>query len=145
MKPHNSTLIVLVIAALSLGAGTITAAPLGTAFTYQGQLTDGGNPANGTYELKFTLFDTNSGGITVAGPRTNSAVGVTNGLFTTAMDLGSGVFTGEARWLNSPRLFRANRSLRRPTRCMRPAPAPRPRPKARRPGWSAISAWRPGP
>ena len=28
-----------------------------TAFTYQGKLTDGGNPANGSYDLQFALFD----------------------------------------------------------------------------------------
>jgi len=30
---------------LVLASGTLTAAPLGTAFTYQGQLTDGGTAA----------------------------------------------------------------------------------------------------
>ena len=29
----------------------------GTAFTYQGRLQDTGEPANGTYDLRFTLFD----------------------------------------------------------------------------------------
>jgi hypothetical protein len=29
-----------------------------TAFTYQGKLTDAGNPANGNYDLQFKLFDT---------------------------------------------------------------------------------------
>jgi hypothetical protein len=29
-----------------------------TVFTYQGKLTDAGNPANGNYDLQFKLFDT---------------------------------------------------------------------------------------
>ena len=29
-----------------------------TSFTYQGRLTDAGNPANGNYDLQFKLFDT---------------------------------------------------------------------------------------
>ncbi len=29
-----------------------------TAFTYQGKLTDGGMPANGTYEFLFKIYDT---------------------------------------------------------------------------------------
>jgi len=35
----------------------------------------------------------------VAGPLTNSATGVTNGLFTVTLDFGPGVFTGPGRWL----------------------------------------------
>ena len=33
-----------------------------TSFTYQGRLTDGGTPANGTYEIQFTLWDASAGG-----------------------------------------------------------------------------------
>ena len=33
-----------------------------TAFTYQGKLTDAGNPANGNYDLQFQLFDSLMGG-----------------------------------------------------------------------------------
>ena len=36
----------------------------------------------------------------MAGPITNSPVGVTNGLFTVTLDFGDGVFTGDARWLD---------------------------------------------
>jgi hypothetical protein len=73
----------------------------GTAFTYQGRLTDGVNPASGIYDLRFTIFDsTNLPGVIVAGPLTNSATGVTNGFFTIALDFGSGPFTsGAPRWL----------------------------------------------
>ena len=34
----------------------------GTGFAYQGKLADNGNPANGTFDLQFTLFDAVSGG-----------------------------------------------------------------------------------
>ena len=66
----------------------------GTAFLYQGSLSDGGQPATGSYDLTFTLFSTNNGGTAVAGPITNSATAVTNGLFMTSLDFGSGVFNG---------------------------------------------------
>ena len=72
----------------------------GTAFTYQGQLSQGGRPANGTYNLAFSLFPTNVGGVVTAGPITNSAVPVTNGLFTVMIDFGPGVFTGGTNWLD---------------------------------------------
>ena len=72
----------------------------GTAFSYQGRLNTAGGPANGTYDLTFTLFNTNTGGILVSGPVTNSAVSVSNGLFTVAVDFGSKPFTlGQRLWL----------------------------------------------
>ena len=70
----------------------------GTAFTYQGLLNDGSAPANGTYNLTFTLYATNTGGAPQAGPITNLATTVSNGLFTTTIDFGN-VFTGGANWL----------------------------------------------
>ena len=72
--------------------------PLGTAFNYQGRLADGGNPANGSYDLKFTLYDADTGPGMVAGPLTNAAVAVSNGLFTVMLDFGN-AFDGNARWL----------------------------------------------
>jgi len=77
----------------------LLAAPLGTAFTYQGKLTDGGQPANGNYDLRFTIYDVPDGGSYIAGPVTNGAVVANDGLFTTALDFGEDVFIGEVRWL----------------------------------------------
>ena len=71
----------------------------GTAFTYQGRLNAGGVPANGPYDLTFGLFKESSGGSAVAGPITNTAVAVSNGLFTVSLDFGAGVFTGTPYWL----------------------------------------------
>jgi len=72
----------------------------GTAFTYQGQLYSNGGVANGSYDLAFTVYDsTNFPGSVIAGPVTNTAVVVSNGLFATILDFGTGVFTGPARWL----------------------------------------------
>lgn len=71
----------------------------GTAFTYQGQLQNNGSPANGNYDLQFSLFNALTNGNQVGITVTNLAVGVTNGLFTTTMDFGPGIFTGNALWL----------------------------------------------
>ena len=71
-----------------------------TAFTYQGQLLSGGAAANGYYDLKLFLYDAETNGNVVAGPITNYAILVSNGLFTTAMDFGPGVFTGADTWLH---------------------------------------------
>src|SRR5882672_8470384 len=71
----------------------------GTAFTYQGRLSDGSQPANGNYDLTFSLFGTSNAGSQVGFTLTHSAVGVSNGLFTVLLDFGIGVFTGADRWL----------------------------------------------
>ncbi len=90
----------LLLALAGLVAGATHLAAQGTAFTYQGWLDDGGNPANGLYDLQFTIYSTASGGSVVAGPLTNAATAVSNGLFTVTLDFGAGVFTGADRWLD---------------------------------------------
>ena len=74
------------------------AAAQGTAFTYQGSLTDGANPANGKYDLRFVLYDSSAGGNQQGAILTNSATAVSNGLFTVTLDF-SDQFPGAARWL----------------------------------------------
>ena len=68
-----------------------------TAFTYQGQLNSSNDAVTGTYDFRFRIFDANSN--VVAGPLTNAPVGVTNGLFTVALDFGASVFNGSSRSL----------------------------------------------
>src|SRR4051812_12994952 len=60
----------------------------GTAFTYQGRLNDGSTAAAGVYDLRFTVFDGSESGTAITGAATNSAVLVTNGLFSVALDFG---------------------------------------------------------
>jgi hypothetical protein len=76
-----------------------TANAQGTAFTYQGRLQNNGLPANGSYNLQFALYTNATSGTIVAGPITNSAVAVTNGLFTVTLDFGSGSWNGQSNWL----------------------------------------------
>ena len=84
---------------LTLNLQPSTASAQGTAFTYQGRLNSGGSPATGNYDLTFSLFSVSTGGSPVAGPLTQTGVGVTNGLFTVLLDYGSGVFNGTTYWL----------------------------------------------
>ena len=74
---------------------------MGSAFTYQGSLNDAGSPADGLYDFQLKLFDD---------PNTETAnqIGATididdldviDGFFTIVLDFGTGVFTGDARWL----------------------------------------------
>jgi len=78
---------------------TVHATALGTAFTYQGRLGDGGAPANGSYDLTLKLYDAVTNGAQVGATADLRAQGVTNGLFTVTLDFGADAFAGEARWL----------------------------------------------
>jgi trimeric autotransporter adhesin len=98
-KLHHLFTVLALLALLTFNLQFSTVHAQGTAFTYQGQLQNSGSPANGTYNLTFTLFGTNTAGVAVAGPITNNAVLVTNGLFTVPLDFVPGVFTGATIWL----------------------------------------------
>jgi hypothetical protein len=83
----------------TLFSSHLIAAPVGTAFTYQGRLNDGLNPANGIYDLTFSIWNAASGPVQVGDTLTNAATPITNGLITITLDFGADVFDGSARWL----------------------------------------------
>jgi hypothetical protein len=89
----------LLAASIALAAPGSQAAPVGTAFTYQGSLRDGGVPAQGTFDLEFTLWDAASGGTALVPVVVVEDVAVDLGLFTVSLDFGAGAFRGDARWL----------------------------------------------
>jgi flagella basal body P-ring formation protein FlgA len=70
-----------------------------TAFTYQGQLRDGGTNANGAYTMIFKLYDAVTSGNQIGSAITNSPT-LGNGLFTVNLNFGAGAFNGSARWLD---------------------------------------------
>jgi hypothetical protein len=78
--------------------GSAALAPLGTAFTYQGRLKDGGSLAGGQYDFYFGLHDHATVDSLVASPVTIANYNVVEGLFTVQLDFGD-VFTGTARYL----------------------------------------------
>jgi hypothetical protein len=84
---------------LALLAGVHHVAAQGTtAFTYQGQLRDGGTNANGAYTMIFKLYDASTNGNQIGAPITNSP-NLFNGLFSVNLDFGAAAFNGNARWL----------------------------------------------
>jgi len=94
MKRHSRFWAVLALSILP-----VSVLAQGTAFTYQGRLVDGGQPANGNYDLQFALMDAPSGGSQIGATLTNAPVTVSNGLFAVLLDFGNGTFSGSARWL----------------------------------------------
>src|ERR1700674_3608762 len=70
----------------------------GTAFTYQGRLTDSGSAPNGRYDLRFILYTADPGG-SQAGPiLTNAATPVSGGVFTVMLDFGA-ILNGSNYWM----------------------------------------------
>ena len=74
-------------------------APVGSGFTYQGQLMDSGAPADGIYDLRFILFDAEVGGSQIGPIVYKGSTVVSGGLFSVELDFGASAFAGEARWL----------------------------------------------
>ena len=98
-KSFQTTITLALLALATLNSQLSTAFAQGTAFTYEGQLYDGTGPANSIYDLRFAIFDAASAGNRVLEPLTNSAVAISNGLFTVTLDFGAGAFDGTPRWL----------------------------------------------
>ena len=76
---------------------SVTAANLGSEYTYQGELKTSGSPANGAYDFEFHLYSVATNGTELA---TNVVddVDVDNGLFNVELDMG-GAFLGDQLWL----------------------------------------------
>ena len=97
MKSNLIRLACLLTALLALAKGIHAQ---GTAFTYQGRLNLNGTPANGSYDLTFSLFAVPSGSNPVPTPFTNSATAISNGLFTVVItSFIDGAFNGTPYWL----------------------------------------------
>ncbi len=87
------------LAATLLFAATGAVLAQGTALTYQGQLNSQGAPANGAFDMTFTLWNAPSGGSQVGNTLTNAGVTASNGQFTATLDFGPNVFMGAGAWL----------------------------------------------
>jgi hypothetical protein len=95
---HNSPS--LIAGFLCLFAGTSLALAQGTAFTYQGRLTEGTNAANGAYDLRFVLYKSEADDAPQVGSTlVQEDTPVSGGVFTATLDFGPTAFNGEPRWL----------------------------------------------
>lgn len=102
---HAAIAITALVALTCLTPVALAQAPVGAAYTYQGQLMDGGSPASGSYNMVFKLFDAATLGnqvgptLTFDGAGGNPpAISVTDGLFAVALDFGA-VYDGDQRFL----------------------------------------------
>src|ERR1039458_4995522 len=82
MKNQIKHLLIALTLLSALNSQLSIAFAQGTAFTYQGRLQNNGSPASGTYNLTFAVFTDSNGVNQVGSTLTNTATGITNGLFT---------------------------------------------------------------
>lgn len=89
--------VVLLLAALT---SSVAAEPIGTGFTYQGELKVQGLSANGSFDFKFELYDVEANGTPVTDPLSKDGVTVSDGIFSVELDYGSGPFVPRKQlWL----------------------------------------------
>lgn len=93
------TILVLALGLMVWSAEVSEAAPMGTAFTYQGRLIDANSAADGLYDFQFKVYDDPDRGSQQGSSVIREDVDVTDGYFTVELDFGSGVFDGNRRWL----------------------------------------------
>ena len=95
------TIMAVVLIAFLGASGAFGGWPVGTAFTYQGRLIDANEPADGLYDLQLKLFDDPNVviGVQKGGTISIDELDVIDGHFTAELDFGTGIFDGEARWL----------------------------------------------
>jgi hypothetical protein len=93
-KVRFAAAIILLVAGGVNGGAT----PLGTAFTYQGQLKQDGVPVNGLTDFEFSLWDQGALGLQI-GLTVTETVSVENGLFTANLDFGEFAFDSAERWV----------------------------------------------
>ncbi|MCP4708116.1 MAG: tail fiber domain-containing protein [Planctomycetes bacterium] len=91
--------LLLLIGVLVLSIIPASQAQIGTAFTYQGRLNDGGTLADGQYDFAFELYSTAAGVGLIATTPVFEDINVYDGRFTLILDFGVSAFPGAARWL----------------------------------------------
>ena len=95
---NASRILLFLLSVLFLLTSVTAQTPVGTLFTYQGRLSDGGNAATGIYDFSLRLFDGPVAGNQVGSTITRNDVAVTGGVFSVSLDFGA-VFGSSARWL----------------------------------------------
>jgi hypothetical protein len=93
----NSLVLMLFALILALPA---KAAPIETAFTYQGSLSQSGGPATGVFDFRFDLFGSPDTGSPLTSSRLLDDVQVVDGVFSVELDFDSGAFVGQQLWLS---------------------------------------------
>jgi len=92
------TKIFLIVAVSLLIVNQVRAQGIGSAFTYQGKLSESGSPVVGEFDFEFKLFIGDTSAVQISSTIKKENVPVTAGAFTVPLDFGD-VFDESQRWL----------------------------------------------
>lgn len=99
---RQTRLIICIGFVFAMVSVSIAGTPLGTGFTYQGQIKQSGLPFTGSASMTFSLYDAGVGG-DFLGTQMLSGVSINGGLFTVILNdsgqFGPSAFNGDRRWL----------------------------------------------
>ena len=90
---------VLAVALLATVGPAAAQEPVGTAFTYQGELEENGGLANGAFNMDFSLWDALAAGNQIGPEVMFNGLPVTDGRFTVELDFGVLAFSTADHWL----------------------------------------------
>jgi hypothetical protein len=102
-----------------------TSTALFAAVNYQGRLVHLGNPAEGIFDLRFSLWDSLTNGNRVGAVVEATSVAVSGGVFSVGLDFGTNAFDGAQRWIQievRTNQSAANYSTLSPRQAVRSAP-----------------------
>jgi hypothetical protein len=94
---RRNSLAVLVLALAC--AAPVSAQSVGSSFTYQGELRQGGQPVNGPVQMRFRLFSALTGGSQIGATLQIQSLPVVEGRLAIDLDFGISAFAGQERWL----------------------------------------------
>ncbi len=115
----------IVMTAMLACIGYLQAAPVGTEFTYQGELRQSGEKAEGVFDFEFRVFNDGAAGAELAVSQLIDNLLVTNGLFNATLDFGDTVFSGDQVWIEVSVRVGASTSaytVLQPRHAIRPSP-----------------------
>jgi hypothetical protein len=95
---HAVRALSLALAMLGFGKHAFAQA-ITPAFQYQGELRLNSGPANGSFDLRFSLHNAVSGGTQLGSTLSLSGVTVVDGLFSVPLNFGASQFAGDRQWL----------------------------------------------
>ncbi len=90
----------IAILMIALASQSVMAVPVpDTIFTYQGELKNAGGVASGSFDMSFSLWDVDAGGVQIGLAIDKPGIVVTDGRFTVQLDMGANAFDNNGRWL----------------------------------------------
>ncbi|MEZ6173489.1 MAG: hypothetical protein R3B58_10965 [Phycisphaerales bacterium] len=84
---------------LAIATPAFAQTPIDPAFSYQGELTQGGALFTGDVDLRFRLYDASTGGAQIGPTLALINFTITDGRFSVDLDFGMGSFNADARYL----------------------------------------------